>query len=77
MSADAWKTMTDAKKKKYEALHQKDIQRYQNQWNQLETKGFFVDQNGVKSTDMVARRFKYPEGTKFPPQTKSAFRFYL
>lgn len=43
--------MTDADKKKFNDLHDKDVVRYENQKKELKDKGFFILEDGTKSSD--------------------------
>ena len=76
-SAQAWSELSDAKKAKFNTMHEKDLAREKKERQQLETKGYFINKDGVKSTDMVAKKFKYPPGTKMPKRPPSAYFFYL
>lgn len=46
-----WKTLSDAEKTKYFKLSTDDKLRYQNEMQQLLTQGYFVNEDGIKSTD--------------------------
>lgn len=55
----------------------KDQARYDKELNQLQTKGYFVNSQGVKSTDIVQKKFKYPEGTVMPKKPVHAYQWYV
>lgn len=48
--------MTDKQKKPYFDASNKDKTRYEREMNQLEQKGYFVNKDGVKSTDLALER---------------------
>ena len=48
--------MTEKQKAPFYLQAENDQVRYQNEMKQLMTKGFFVNQDGVKSTDMVNKK---------------------
>jgi len=76
-SAAAWGVMSEAKKVKWNTLRGKDILRQQKELKQLETKGYFINSEGVKSTDCVGKKHRYPPGTKFPPRARSDYHYYV
>lgn len=43
--------MTEKQKKKYQTLSDKDQERFENQTKMLQEKGYFILENGSKSTD--------------------------
>ena len=54
--AKEWKELKD--KTKYEKLAEEDKKRYQKEMDQLMTQGYFVNQDGVKSTDIAPKKQK-------------------
>ncbi len=59
MAGAKWATMTDTEKAKYNKLSQQDKLRYQAQLDEREKKGYFMLENGTKSTDPAnAKLFK-------------------
>ena len=50
--AEIWKTLSEKQKKKYEDESKKDHTRREKEVLHLRQHGFFVDKNGVKSTDL-------------------------
>ena len=72
-----WNQLTEDQKKKYNDLNKKDIKRHEMELKELETKGYFINADGVKSTDMVKPKFKYPEGTIMPKPAVTAYKFYI
>jgi len=59
--AEKWRGLTDKQKKKYEALSQKDKARYDDQMAQLKKDGYFMTEDGTKSTDLP---YKAPKQRK-------------
>jgi len=47
-----WNSLTPDQKEKYEALSQKDRGRYDDQISQLKKNGYFITEDGTKSTDL-------------------------
>ena len=50
---EKWKALTDDEKKPYLDAQEKDKQRYQNELNHLMTHGYFMMEDGTKSSDYV------------------------
>jgi hypothetical protein len=73
-AATQWSKLSAKMKKKYETMHEKDKARHHNQLTMLETQGFFVMDDGSKSTDEAnvkilqkkndSKRTKSPEPSK-------------
>ena len=53
---EKWGGLTDKQKKKYESLAAKDKERHEAEFNQLKTKGFFINKDGVKSIDLQPKK---------------------
>ena len=49
-NAEEWQKVSDAKKKKYEKLVEKDRQRYDKEMKEFNEHGFYHNSDGVKST---------------------------
>ena len=49
-----WKTLDEKKKSIYEEKSALDLQRHRNQTNQLKMLGYFILENGMKSTEIGA-----------------------
>jgi hypothetical protein len=41
------------------------------------TKGYFTNSDGVKSTEIAQKKFKYPEGTVMPKRPSHAYQIYV
>ena len=65
----AWNTIQDADKKKYEDLAALDQKRYQRQQDELKQKGFFFLDDGSKNTEHMVRVKKTAAASK-PPKTR-------
>lgn len=48
--------MAADQKNLYVLQSQEDAKRYEKEMNELKTQGFFTDQDGIKSTDKVAKK---------------------
>jgi len=55
---EKWRALSEKEKEKYILLTQKDKERYEKQLTDLRKKGFFINDKGVKSTDMVYKKPK-------------------
>lgn len=58
---ELWNKLQPDEKKIYEAKHDKDVVRYKQQIEDLDKKGFFVMDDGSKSSDHVAKQKKRPK----------------
>jgi hypothetical protein len=56
--SEGWNTMTAVKKAKYEKLQQKDQERYNKQLDEIRKKGFYMTDDGIKSTDLPEKKKK-------------------
>ena len=52
---EIWSKFSDKEKKKYNDLHDKDVKRYDKQLMELHKKGFFIMNDGSKSSDHQAK----------------------
>lgn len=48
---EIWNTLTPDERAKYDQMHEKDKIRYEEQVTSLDKKGFFIMQDGSKSSD--------------------------
>lgn len=76
-SAEIWKGLTDAQKAPYLEKSRLDDERYKRQLKELEQNGFFMTEDGIKSTDLkVDPKKKYGETCVVPKKPLSAYLFY-
>ena len=77
-SAD-WKKCTPEQKKQYDDMVAKDKERYDKQVKQLSELGYFINSEGVKSTDLDKKGNvkEFAEGTVMPKKAKSAYMYYF
>ena len=69
--------MTDDQKKPFVDLNEKDIKRYDKQLADLEKKGFFMTEDGVKSTDLpVDVKKKWGKDVVQPKRAMSAYNAF-
>ena len=62
--SETWNCMTVQKKSKYVRLSAKDAARYKDQLDELRNKGFFMTENGIKSTDLPKKTKKLKRAKK-------------
>jgi hypothetical protein len=55
IKADIWNGLSEKQREPYKKMQQNDALRYQDERRQLEEQGYFVNQDGVKSTDLKGR----------------------
>ena len=53
---EAWSKLNEKQKLPYEMKNSEDKVRYQEELDQLMSKGFFINQDGVKSTDIAVKK---------------------
>ena len=76
-SAEIWKGMDDEQKGPYLAKAKLDDDRYRRQLSELSENGFFVTEDGTKSTDLyVDAKKKYGEDCVVPKKPLSAYLYY-
>jgi hypothetical protein len=69
-----WKTLTDQQKEKYGKLAAEEKVRYAKETKELESNGFFVNSEGIKSTDIKPELKQFPaETTVFPKKCLSTW----
>ena len=77
VTGERWKTLTDAKKEKYAKLAEQDKARHEKEITQLREKGYFINSEGVKSTDIKPEIKDFPKDTVMPKGIKSAYNCYM
>ena len=50
-AGELWNKLSDSERKKFDELHAKDVIRYENQKKELKEKGYFMLEDGTKSSD--------------------------
>ena len=76
-SSVIWKKLTEQDKLPYTQKAKEDEERYKKQVKELETQGFFMTQDGKKSTELyVDPKKKYGEDCVVPKKPMSAYLFY-
>jgi hypothetical protein len=55
-NGQVWQSLSDQQKKKYQDMAEGDKLRYKGQMDQLMTNGFFLNSEGVKSTDIAIKK---------------------
>jgi hypothetical protein len=77
MIGEQWSQLKENEKIKWVNLANKDKIRHEKELSQLQTKGYFTNSDGVKSTDIMQKKFKYPEGTVMPKRPAAAYQIYV
>lgn len=76
-SAEIWKGLNEEQKKPYLEKNKQDEARYKRQMEELTANGFFMTEDGKKSTDLyVDPKKKYGEQCVVPKKPLSAYLFY-
>ena len=65
-----WNAMTDDEKKKYNELHDADKNRYEKQLTEWKAKGYYLMEDGMKSSEL-APRYKKKEKAESKPDIKN------
>ena len=75
----AWKALSREDRKPYNEMVSKDRKRYEKELKQLEELGYFINQDGVKSTDLDIKGKKrdFPQGTVIPKKVRSSYLYYF
>jgi len=75
----AWKALSAEDRKPYNEMVSKDRKRYEKELKQLEEIGYFINQDGVKSTDLDLKGNKrdFPEGTVMPKKVRSSYLYFF
>jgi len=78
-NGEAWAKMTDEEKKPFQDMNAKDAERFEKELKQLKELGYFIDADGVKSTDMDKkhRKLEFPEGTVMPKKKATAYMCFF
>lgn len=60
-------------------MNTKDRTRYEGELKQLEELGYFINADGIKSTelDKKGNKKEFPEGTMMPKKVNSAYMYYF
>lgn len=66
IGAEKWNSFTDEEKKKYDALIALDQQRYNKQLDEIRNHGYFINEDGIKSTQV-----KFSPDTYLPKKVKT------
>ena len=72
-----WNDMSEEQKKPYDDENDKDIKRHEKQLSDLEKKGYFMTEDGVKSTDLpVDPKKKWGKDVVLPSRPMSAYNAF-
>ena len=72
-TGDLWKTLSDEQKKKYDDMHEADVERYSKQLKSLFEKGYFIMEDGTKSSEVeiAGKKKKATREEQKPKKRKS------
>lgn len=74
---EAWNALSESEKKPYLKMHEDDKKRYEREVNQLLKHGYFINADGVKSTEVPKKRkLLSPEEKEVAEKLKQAFKVY-
>tara|TARA_B110000285_G_C15016947_1_gene559525 strand:+ start:529 stop:918 length:390 start_codon:yes stop_codon:yes gene_type:complete len=76
LNGAAWAKLDEAARKKWDDLHDADVERCEKQQEEINEKGYFTLSDGTKSCDAIQKKFKYPKGTKMPERAQQAYGIY-
>lgn len=71
-----WSKLSDKQKEKYIKIAADDKVRFERETKELETKGFFITADGVKSTTIKPELSMFPKETVFPKKPMAAYFHY-
>ena len=73
--AEMWNTMSDADKAPYVKIHEEDVQRHEREMKEFNEKGYFINSDGVKSTDLTKKHKvkDFPDDTVMPKKAKTSY----
>lgn len=69
-NAEAWNTLPESGRQKFQQMAEEDKERYKAQMEQLMSQGFFTTAEGVKSTDLAAKKRRASTDGKRKAQTQ-------
>jgi high mobility group protein B2 len=76
-AGEEWKLMVDKDKAKYLKMAEDDVKRFEKETKEQEEKGYFINQDGVKSTDLKVDLKKFSIHTVFPKKASTGMTFYI
>lgn len=74
---EEWKLLTDKDKTKYVKMAEDDVKRFEKETQELEEKGYFVNKDGIKSTDLKVDLKYFSIHTVLPQKGRSGMMFYI
>lgn len=75
--SEVWKLMPEDQKKKFHDQAQADKERYDRECEQLDKQGFFINSDGVKSTDIKPPLKMFAKDVVLPKKVRSPFCFFV
>ena len=74
--AASWNMLSDVEKEPFAQMHKNDVIRYENEKKDLETKGFFIDQEGQDSR-VLGKKIAAKNAPVKPKRVKSAYMLFV
>ena len=76
-SGKLWQTMTEDEKKPYYEMQEADRRRFNKEMQEFEEKGFFVNSEGVKSTDLALSKPKFKDNVVMPKKVLTPYTNFV
>lgn len=72
-----WSKMTDKERTPYMKQAEKDLRRHERERKQFEKKGFFVNEDGVKSTELAMLKRSFKPYVTTPKHLRTPYCFFI
>lgn len=77
MIAEIWKPLKDEEKQPFSVLAEQDKKRLNDENEQFEKNGFFINQDGVKNTDLMLSKPKFHESVIVPKIVRTPYIYFF
>lgn len=77
MIAEIWKSLKDEEKQPFTLLAEQDKKRLNDEMEQFEKSGFFINQEGVKNTDLMLSKPKFHESVIVPKIVRTPYIYFF
>lgn len=68
-----WKELSDDQKAVYQKMAEEDKARYERETREMEEQGYFINKDGIKSTDIKPELKDFPKETVMPKKPMAAY----
>ena len=75
-AGEKWKEMSEKEKQPFVKKADKDAKRHEREMKECEKTGFFVNEDGVKSTELAMLKCVFKKHVTTPEKLRSPFNFY-